>query len=137
MPRGADVTVPVPVPSLETLRVKSPGEGGGETFTATLSEASPPGPVQESEYVFEEVRFPDGEEPEVPVQPSGETKHELALVEDQEMVASVLYGIMIGPSDPLAFISAVGSGGGAQFGVVNVPEEKGALWPLGAATSQA
>src|SRR3989344_6074416 len=97
MPRGADVTVPVPVPSLETLRVKSPGEGGAETLTTTLSDALPLGPVQESEYVFEEVRFPEDWEPEAPVQPSGETVQEVVSVEDQETVAAVLYGIVIVP----------------------------------------
>src|SRR3989344_6030851 len=48
----------------------------------------------------------------MPVQPEGETLQEVALVEVQLIVADPLYGILIGPSEVLAFMSAVGTAGG-------------------------
>ena len=90
----------------------------GRTYTVTLSEAEPPGPVHESEYVLEEVKLPLDLElnpkPDVPVQPVGETEQDVALVEDQLIVAEVLYRTVIGPSELLALISAVGDGGAAS-----------------------
>lgn len=38
-------------------------EGGGPTWTVTVSAAVPPGPAHASVYVLEEVRFPVGSEP--------------------------------------------------------------------------
>ena len=46
----------------------------------------------------------------VPVQPLGETEQLEALVEVQEIVALVLYEIVIGPFKLLALISTVGGG---------------------------
>ncbi len=49
-------------------------------------------------------------EPEVPVQPVGETEQEPALEEVQDIVAEVLYGMEIEPAEPLAVIVMVGAG---------------------------
>lgn len=76
----------------------------------TPSEAVPPVPVQAIVYVCEDVRSPADCEPEVDFVPdqAPEAMHESALVEEQVKVAAVLYGMDIGPSEPLALMFAVG-----------------------------
>ncbi len=53
----------------EGLAVKETERVGDPTFTVTLSEAEPPGPVQVKVYVFELVRLPVDSEPEVAFEP--------------------------------------------------------------------
>jgi hypothetical protein len=61
------------------------------TFTVTLSEAEPPGPLQVRVYVFDKVRFPVDPEPDVGFEPdqSPEAVQDVALVEVHESVEAV------------------------------------------------
>jgi hypothetical protein len=76
----------------ELLALISTVGGGLPTFTVTLSEAEPPGPVQVKVYVRELVRLPVDSEPEVGLEPdqAPEAAQAVALVEVQERVAEVL-----------------------------------------------
>src|SRR3989344_1257319 len=85
------------------------------TFTVTLSEARPLEPSQFIVYVFAAERL-SVEIPsfDVPVQPVGETAQNETFSDVQLMVAAVLLGIVIGPSDigpsgPFALISTDGT----------------------------
>jgi|SRR6266446_353233 len=82
---------------------------GCPTFTRTLSVAVPPGPEQFTVYVVADVRLPVEFAPDVPLQLSGDTVHADASTELHEIVADVLYAITIGPSEPLALMSARGA----------------------------
>ena len=62
--------------------------------------------------VFEEVKLPIDSELEVALLPNQppEAVQELALVDVQVKLTTVLHLIAIGPSEPLALISTVGAG---------------------------
>jgi hypothetical protein len=86
--------------------------GGGMLIT-TLSDAVPPGPEQLMAYVTDAfspgvVRPAD----DVPVQPLGLTVQLVTLLDVQLIVTFVFTGTVIGPSDPLARMSTVGTGAG-------------------------
>ena len=57
------------------------------------------------------VKLPLERLPVVPDQPLGDTEHDEAFDDVQEIVAAVLYAILTGPFEPLALISAVGGVG--------------------------
>lgn len=63
------------------------------------------------------MRLPDDCEPDVPLQPPGETEQLVASVDVHEMVAEVLYA-MVHVSEPLHFTSAVGAGGAPTFAIM-------------------
>ena len=60
------------------------------------------------------MRFPVLCEPEVPLQPPGVTEQEVEFVEDQLIVAEVLYA-MLQDAKPLQRMEAVGAGGAPTF----------------------
>lgn len=68
------------------------------------------------------VKFPVDCEPDVPLQPPGETEHVVAFAEVHVMFAAVLYVMVIGPSEAFALMSAVG-GAGATFTVTDALAE--------------
>jgi hypothetical protein len=92
-----------------------PGIVDGATLTVTLAEAVSVLPVQRTSNVAFDVRLPVLCDPEVPVQPRGETLHAVAFTDDQLMVAVAPYSMLQLPFAPLQEISAdtTGDGGGA------------------------
>ena len=82
--------------------------GAAPTSMRTLSVASvPPGPRQVTVYVCPSIKFPVVCDPDNPVKAPGLTVQLVACADVQLRAADVLYGIVIGPSDASALMSAV------------------------------
>jgi len=60
------------------------------TLTVALADADPPGAVQLTVYVCVKVKFPVLRDPEVPVQPGGETVQDVVSEELQLIAEAVL-----------------------------------------------